>query len=514
MSAVYQLASRAFATVQAKRGSLKAAVYAQCLDAKDKSKSQPASVVRSVMALVGLADKWHVVIDQVLEQATKMAACRGAKESVTAAGALARAAKDKSLLVVLVAEALFGRGRTGTSKRSGIAGGGALVNKVVLASDGLRMALGALCKGGEPETLLTTAGVEVSVPKYARINPLKWSGSEAEILAELAMTFPEVRGDPVLPRVLRFPPKTDLHSHPLVESGALVIQDRASCLPVTALFHTVSDSGVWPPPADRRLTILDACAAPGSKTSQAVAEAALLTSRGSKDLASAANSLVIGVERDKKRMEVLRRRLEQLGCSGAIARTVQADFLRLEVPSAVVGDVVDACIVDPSCSGSGMATVRAELAPTRRGKRGRDDGPSAGAKRVMVEDGSAVAVSDAPRAPDGETMRVRKLAQFQKAAVLRAMDMPGCRRVVYSTCSVWGEENEGVVASILAERRVLGRWRLIRALPKWETRGMGWPGLTAAESDCLLRADPDRDETQGFFVALFQRTDSSWISND
>ena len=36
--------------------------------------------------------------------------------------------------------------------------------------------------------------------------------------------------DPLLPDLLAFPPGTDLHDHPLVASGALVLQVGARCM--------------------------------------------------------------------------------------------------------------------------------------------------------------------------------------------------------------------------------------------------------------------------------------------
>jgi putative methyltransferase len=38
--------------------------------------------------------------------------------------------------------------------------------------------------------------------------------------------------DALVPGLLRLPPKTNLHGHALVTSGQLILQDRASCLPV------------------------------------------------------------------------------------------------------------------------------------------------------------------------------------------------------------------------------------------------------------------------------------------
>ena len=81
-------------------------------------------------------------------------------------------------------------------------------------------------------------------------------------------------------------------------------------------------------------------------------------------------------------------------------------------------------------------------------------------------------------------------------------------RVTYSTCSVHVRENEAVVATALGgPGGRAGGWALEAALPAWHRRGLAGaaPGLTDAEAACLVRVDPEADETDGFFVALFVR---------
>jgi len=52
---------------------------------------------------------------------------------------------------------------------------------------------------------------------------------------------------------------TDLHDHPFVTNGQAILQDKASCFPAHVL-NPAKDSHV-----------IDACAAPGNKTSHAAA---------------------------------------------------------------------------------------------------------------------------------------------------------------------------------------------------------------------------------------------------
>jgi putative methyltransferase len=72
--------------------------------------------------------------------------------------------------------------------------------------------------------------------------------------------------DDLLPDLLAFPPGTDLHDHPLVASGALVLQSKASCMPA----HALRPQPGW--------AVVDACAAPGNKTTHL---AALMGNTGS-----------------------------------------------------------------------------------------------------------------------------------------------------------------------------------------------------------------------------------------
>ena len=104
--------------------------------------------------------------------------------------------------------------------------------------------------------------------------------------------------------------------------------------------------------------------------------------------------------------------------------------------------------------------------------------------------------------------RVARLAEFQSKALRAALTrFPRAERVSYSTCSLRVEEDEAVVAGALADAEVRkGGWRLAPALPAWPRRGRPHAGLDRAQSDCLARADPSKDATGAFFVALFERS--------
>lgn len=109
--------------------------------------------------------------------------------------------------------------------------------------------------------LLPDAGEAAAVaphPRCVRVNTLKLSVQEAVTqLKEGGRT--SVSRDPLIPELLVLPPGTDLHDHPLVGDGGLVLQSKASCMSAAAL----APKPGW--------TVVDCCAAPGNKTTHAAA---------------------------------------------------------------------------------------------------------------------------------------------------------------------------------------------------------------------------------------------------
>jgi putative methyltransferase len=300
------------------------------------------------------------------------------------------------------------------------------------------------------------------LPRYVRVNTLKMTldAAVAVLCAEGWTHVPvPTEGipsappepplfwvDPHVPSLLVMPPETELHEHALVQSSALILQDKASCLAPAALA---------PRPGE---LILDCCAAPGNKTTQLAA-------------LSAPNGLVIACERDARRAGVLRARAAQ--AAGSAIRVMQIDFLSIDVKESPYCDVT-AVQLDPTCSGSGMVERAGfQLAP----------------------EGGAAAVDG------GQAERLAALGAMQLELVLHALSFPKARVVVYSTCSVHPVEDELVVRAALrapAVRRA--GWRLAPALPQWPCRGL--PLLPDAHM--LVRAGPEVC-TNGFFVARFER---------
>ncbi|CAM8878913.1 unnamed protein product [Rhodiola kirilowii] len=284
---------------------------------------------------------------------------------------------------------------------------------------------------------------DIPKPRYVRVNTLKLDVESA--LHELSKQN-EVQKDDLVPDLLILPPGSDLHDHPLVENGSLVLQGKASSMVAVALA---------PNP---RWTVLDACAAPGNKT---VHLAALMGGHGK----------IIACELNVERAKRLENTVRLSGANNI--EIFQGDFLSLD-PSDPHYRKVNAILLDPSCSGSGTASDRLDhLLPS------------------FAEGNNGSSFADIER--------LNKLSAYQKKALSHALSFPEVGRVVYSTCSINQKENEDVVASVLPFAASHG-FQLETALPRWPRRGL--PVFEGSEH--LVRTDPVEDK-EGFFIALFVR---------
>jgi hypothetical protein len=177
-----------------------------------------------------------------------------------------------------------------------------------------------------------------------------------------------------------------------------------------------------------------------------------------------------------------------------IVEVSNGDFLGVDVKSAKYKSV--SCILlDPSCSGSGVARVL---------------------ERVIERQGDQNTHTEKHEPVD---IRLGKLRTFQLAALRKAMSFPSVEYVVYSTCSIHREENESVVAEALSSvlpstvpAEAVGcdaapsPWTVVEPcrLIKWSRRGESYPGLKPELQEMLIRCHPS-DGLNGFFVAVFKK---------
>ncbi|KAI5967641.1 hypothetical protein CANMA_002821 [Candida margitis] len=284
-------------------------------------------------------------------------------------------------------------------------------------------------------------------PFFATLQPV----NRFQDLAEPGFIY----ADDYVPNLYGIHPKEKLSSTEAYTLGEVIIQDRASCFPAHILNHQREHAKV-----------IDACAAPGNKTSHAASYSP-----------ADSGSVVYAVERDQKRVNILRTMSEKaLGKSKKkLIQVLHNDFTKIDPQD--FADVTG-LIVDPSCSGSGIF--------------GR--------------------ASDEEESND---QRLEKLASFQVIIMKHALSFPGARKVVYSTCSIHAEENERVVIDLLSDQRVQDQgWRLAsreEVLPTWPRRGLE-PEFVALSRDAevckqlaggCVRSNPKEDGGIGFFAACF-----------
>ncbi|KAF0684879.1 Aste57867_23123 [Aphanomyces stellatus] len=288
----------------------------------------------------------------------------------------------------------------------------------------------------------TQKPVSHAFPRYVRVNTLKTTPEAAA--AAFRKDKIKVHVHEFVPELLVLPPGTNLHGHSLVKKGCVFIQDLASCLPVACLAPQAADHDV----------AIDACAAPGNKTTQLAAKLALGKPKGTK-------IKVVAFERAPARAKSLRQTVDKAGAN-AVVDVVETDFLTIDAADARWANATLA-LCDPSCSGSGNVKVGEAL-------------------------------------PEHSADELQSFADHQVAIVRQAMALPKMRTVVYSTCSVHQIENEDVVDRLLAAAK--GTWRLVKALPAWPQRGTG-PSRQAPK---CVRATHDQS-THGFFVCMFEKVE-------
>ncbi|KAF6735446.1 putative 28S rRNA (cytosine-C(5))-methyltransferase [Oryzias melastigma] len=282
------------------------------------------------------------------------------------------------------------------------------------------------------------------LPRYVRVNSLKTTvedvvdylkrdgytyQGQASRLDDLTLKSKNFVKDMHLPELLVFSPKTDFHDHFLYKAGHIILQDKASCLPA----HLLN------PPSGSH--VIDACAAPGNKTSHL---AAIMKNKGR----------LFAFDLDAKRLATMSTLLLRAGVT--CQQLANQDFLKVNPDSPQYKDV-EYVLLDPSCSGSGM---------------------------VCLQDRTAA-----------DQTRLASLAAFQLRCLNHAATFPRLKRLVYSTCSIHRQENEDVIAAFLQQNST---FRLVPLLPQWPERGL------EPLSQCL-RASTSKTRTHGFFVALLEK---------
>lgn len=387
----------------------------------------------------------------------------------------------RGVLLVMVYDLLFGRGNIN---------GGGKVKKIVMSNiDNIKQALAGYMDGMQHHSELLSANVRESskLGYFIRINPFKISIAEG--LDYIRTTCPDAMIDSDIPSLIVLPTVTrSFGQDRWVKEGKLIIQDKASCFPSQILFDYWQDIPISI--GGTGGDIIDACAAPGNKTSHI---AGLTAGKGIS---------IFAFEKNSRRVTVLRDRMKLLGVNNV--KVIFNDFLEVNVHDPCYRNV-HCILLDPSCSGSGVL-------------RSLDR-----AVEVVVDDDEAK-----------KNARLTNLQSFQIQMILKAMSFPAVRMIAYSTCSIYKQENEHVVRKVLAAHQQQqqvqhksSEWVLVSPsrFSQWKNRGLSDDGnkddysggiedeLSPDQLSSLIRCSSD-DGTNGFFVALFHRITSEVIAHD
>ena len=414
-------------------------------------------------------------------------------------------------------------------------------------------------KHGEEYPLGPPKLSRLSHPRWVRINTLKTSLDE-----QLETTFSEYQRvdeletiikasdlgsepetvlyiDRNVPDLIALPSSVNVSSLPAYSNGSIIIQDKASCFPAYLLDHRASDG-----------RCLDACAAPGNKTTHLVA----LLGLGE----SARRARVIyACERDQTRARTLEAMVSQAGAKDRVTMHGGQDFLNLN-PTEQPWSTIKALLLDPSCSGSGiigrddipyvavpqkMEVLMAKTTSKEKRQEGYRPGvrPASESNTFVVYKDVTVQESLEEQRPltqrshDDPKLRSRleALSAFQLKLLLHAFHFPSAQKITYSTCSVYAEENEHVVLKALSSSiarkqgwRILRRGEQVPGLRKWKIRGdidacresglgstFGNEALETIADACIRSRPGTKEGTQGFFVAgLFRGEDKLGGSSD
>ncbi|KAH6624787.1 S-adenosyl-L-methionine-dependent methyltransferase [Chaetomium sp. MPI-SDFR-AT-0129] len=346
--------------------------------------------------------------------------------------------------------------------------------------------------------------------------------------------------DPHIPNLIAASPGSmDFTKTAAYQTGAIILQDKASCFPAYLL-----------DPRPGGGDVVDACSAPGNKTTHL---AAILHERreggpvvfvpGQTSSSSSPpgqqgrdQQKILAFEKDKRRAQTLVKMVRTAGSDGITVVHPGADFLKTDPFSAEMSRV-GALLLDPSCSGSGIVgrddTPEFHLpegGSTGGGKTG--SGSNSGKKNlkrkrapsppppptatVLVDDDGTETVVASEKALEA---RLEALASFQLALLQHALTFPHATRVTYSTCSIHARENEHVVLAALrwaqdqtpapnySPWRLLPRSAQIRGMRDWPVRGDldACGGDEEAAQACIRAQRGDGRGTMGFFVACFVR---------
>ncbi|MDP7008566.1 MAG: RsmB/NOP family class I SAM-dependent RNA methyltransferase [Phycisphaerales bacterium] len=281
-------------------------------------------------------------------------------------------------------------------------------------------------------------------PIVFRVNTLR--STEKQVLGEIASGGFVVSPIPWCPLgyILEQGTIRGLQTLPCAQDGSIYIQSASSMAAANAL------------EVQEGMSVLDMCAAPGSKTTQL---AATMRNAG----------ILIANDRSRKRLYRLREILQWQNATNVEVLCGEGERL-----GKTHADCFDRVLVDAPCSGEG---------------RFRLDRP----KRIQKWNVQAI-------------RRLAKLQEQLLSTALRCVKVGG--RVVYSTCTFAPEENECVLDRVLSKNSINAKVHALprQCIPPSATAPLAeWNG-NPFKNDVTdsMRIVPNQTTT-GFFVAVLER---------
>jgi 16S rRNA (cytosine967-C5)-methyltransferase len=238
--------------------------------------------------------------------------------------------------------------------------------------------------------------------------------------------------------VLRNPPP--ISELPFIKEGFYIIQDEASQV-VTSILD--------PKPGER---ILDACAAPGGKTTHMAQK---IENRGE----------IFALDINRGKLDLIEEMAQRLGIK--IVRTFKGDATKsLPLPD---GLKLDRVLADVPCSGFGTLRKNPDL-KWRRGEK------------------------DIHRLKELQLSILRNLSTYVKEGGL----------LVYSTCTIFHEENQEVVEKFLSGHPEFQVDRMDKVLQN---------KFHSFINNGYFKTFPPKDEMDGFFVARLKKLSEPFRGN-
>ena len=257
--------------------------------------------------------------------------------------------------------------------------------------------------------------------------------SRDDLISEIVSLEGEARPSPYLQESIIEASLPHKNLVGLLEKGSCVVQDESSML----VSHAVD-----PPPGS---TIVDACAAPGGKSTHLA-------------LLGGDNCKIIAVDKNPKRLKALTNLVSRQRLSNIEVK--EGDAARL---GELLDEKVDAVLVDAPCSGLGTLQRNPEL----KWRRGRDELSILADDQLVLLDGCADSLS-----PEGI--------------------------LVYSVCTFTWEETTSVLDRFLSKHDDFRLAGLSSHLPE--------PFSTEAGRSGHIQLMPHIHSMEGMFIARLQKT--------